>query len=238
MVAFAEAGTPAVTTGATSIDVSYSGLTISAGDLLVIYAGADGFAASAEWDDATNKPSGYTLINFSGAGEGGTNSAVQVAAWYKVATGSESGTENVPIGGTRNLRAVVARYTDPAGSPIHVLGADYEAGNATSHAIDGHTTTVDGALANYVYAFDSPAASTVSNGWTEQVDESGGGVSPGFGFGTKAMATAGATLDADVDFGATSNGLAGFTFSLAPAGGGGGGSVAPIFNNYNRRRAA
>lgn len=213
-----ELSTDAYASGASSINVDYDTFTsINVGEILIIFAAADGFASSNVFDDSTNKPTGYTLINFVGQGP----SAVHCAAWWKAATGSESGTIAVPSSESKNLRAVIARISGAnTTSPIHVVGADYDVNNLTEHPITGHTTTVADTLALFTFAYDSGLNFTVASPWSEDGDYGASGNAPGFGVGSQDMATAGSTGDAVLTV-PSSNGIAGFTFSIAPAAGAG-----------------
>lgn len=127
-----------------------------------------------------------------------------------------------------------------SGWAIRISGADLadlidgvstagDAGNATQHTIGGFTTTDANTLAFYVICSTGgdtgPHSINSGVGWTEQDDQA---VGTGAGdhaasWGTKSMATAGATGDVVIDISGAGDGAAWFQFSINESAGGGGG---------------
>lgn len=190
---------------------------VLAGDLLLIIVGNDDDTASAQWDDATLKPSGFTLINEAG----NTTSDTHAAAFYRVADGTEGTTINVPAQSSDDFWGYYIHVTDvnPT-NPIHVIGSAYNGGSLGTHNIPGVTTTAANALAFYVLSGDGGDVNPYSVGgsWTEssEIDAGTGGGNSSGTWGTRLMASAGATGNAAVTLLAADS-ASGFQFALAPA---------------------
>ncbi len=191
---------------------------VNAGDLLLILVGNDSNTATQQWDNASLKPSGFTLINTAGS----ATPDAYVAAFYRVATGAEGATINVPAQASNDFWGYYIRVTGvDTSNPIDVTGADYAVNNLLSHPVTGITTTVDNALAFYLFSADGGDnyPFTVSGtGWAEQAEiQAGAGAGNGAGtWGTRAMTTAGATGAATVGM-TLSDGASAFQFALNPA---------------------
>ena len=218
----AEQATGVISSGAvTSINISYDDFTtINAGDLLLVIAFNDHNSTTTQFDDSTNKPTGYTFINEAGS----ATSDVRIAAFWKEATGSESGNLSVPCASSQVLGAFMARITGAdTSSPIDVTGADVDNGNAASHAITGITTVATNTLAVYCMAMDDKGGApfSVSGGsWAENDEIASAGVDNlSASWGDQDMASAASTSDATVTCSAT-NGAAGFCFNIKEASGG------------------
>lgn len=187
-------------------------------DLLIIIVGDENTTATAQWDNTTNKPSGFTLINESG----NATSDAHVAAFYKVADGTEGSTIAVPKQASDGYWGFYIRVTGAdTSNPINVVGADSNTGNSVSKVIPSITTTVNNTLAFYALASDggdNDPFSISGTGWVEGAErESGPTANDASGvWGTRAVPTAGATGNATVGMSA-SDGAAAFQFAINPA---------------------
>ncbi len=192
---------------------------VVSGDLLLILVGSDDNSATAQWNDTTLKPSGFTLINESG---NDTVSDAHAAAFYRVANGSEGTTINVPAQSSDDFWGFYIRVTGASTTdPINVIGADYNGGSAASHAVTGITTTEDQSLAFYLLSGDGGDVYpfTVSGtGWTESDEiQAGGGTANASGvWGTQLVASAGGTGAATVGL-SVADSATGFQFAVNPA---------------------
>lgn len=217
------AATPVVQSFTSNTAVPGSSLTLTkpsnvlAGDLLLIIVGNDDDTASAQWDDSTLKPSGFTLINESGS----TASDAHSAAFYRVADGTESTTINVPAQSSDDYWGYYLHVTDVNPSnPINVIGSAYNGGSSGTHNVPGVTTTAANALAFYVLSGDGGDLDPYSVGgaWTEgdEIDAGTGGGNSSGTWGTRLMTSPGATGNASVTLTAADS-ASGFQFALAPA---------------------
>ena len=225
-----EAATPVVDnfghssqiSNATSIDIAKPTGVVN-GDLLIILVANDAGLSTAQWDNSTLKPTGFTFINTAGS----ANEDAHVGAFWKIATGSDEGDPiNVPSATSAVLEGWWLRVTGAhASAPLDVTGVDVESGAAVSSlAITEVTTTVNDCLAFYWVVSDGGDTgphSVSGTGWTETAEDLQG-VSGGLAasWGTKGQASAGLTGDATVTFSAT-DGASGFQFGIAPAAAGG-----------------
>lgn len=193
---------------------------VAVGDTLVIVVGNDDDTATDQWDDATLKPTGFTLINEAGD----ATSDAHCGAFFRIADGTEGSSFTVPAQSTNDMWAfcILVSGVHP-GAPVHLTGADVI--DATPPiAITGVTTTVADCLAFYVGAYDGGddgGFSVSGTGWAEQAEEHAGtGVNNASGcWGTRQMSGTGATGTATVSV-VTSDGMAAFQFALAPGAGG------------------
>lgn len=190
---------------------------ISAGDVLICIVASDQSTNTQQWNDGANKPSGFTFI-----GEAGNaDSDCHVAAFYKEASGSESGSETVTAVSTSNGRiGFMMRLTGVDTADIlNVLGTAYTtATDALAHTIGGATTDEDDCLAIVAYALDGGNGQTfaLDGSWSAQQDETSdtnnfGEVSGGWG--TLSVASQGAYSAVQVTS-QQSNQMAGFTFAI------------------------
>ncbi|USN87822.1 MAG: DUF2341 domain-containing protein [Candidatus Nomurabacteria bacterium] len=216
----------ALTTGASITLTKPSGVEV--GDLLLIMVGNDDNTATAQWDNATLKPSGFTLINEAG----NATADAHTAAFYRIADGTEGATINVPSQANADYWGYYVRVSGvDQVTPINVTGADYMSGNNTNHSVTSVTTVTDNSLAFYLLAGDGGDTFpfTVSGtGWSESSEIQAG---TGFGnaagaWGTRDMTTAGATGNATVGM-SVSDGASGFQFALTPASGVVGSVISP-----------
>jgi hypothetical protein len=142
---------------------------VAVGDLLLILVGNDNTTNTDQWDNATLKPTGFTLI-----GEGGTtNSDVHVASFWRIADATEGASFTVPAQSANSCVGFCIRYSGvDTTTPIHVASA----GNtdlASPFDITGVTTTVDDCLVVCVVIHDGGNVTTFSvsgTGWTK-IDE-------------------------------------------------------------------
>jgi len=209
---------------ATDLTVAYPS-SIAAGDLLlVVVVNDEKNIATALYDDSTNKPTGFTLINESG----NDYSDSHVAAFYKVAAGTETGNFTIPCVSSNANTGTCGwcfRISGAHGSsPLDVTGADSQSTssyNLTDLDLASCTTTENDCLAFGVACFDGGDGynfTITGTGWTKEseltedvadTDTASGVVS------TKDMATAGATGVCTVA-GSVLDGISGFTFAIAP----------------------
>ena len=219
------AATPVVDNfGHTSLTSAGTSLTIAkptgitTGDTLIIIVMNDAANLGAQWDNVTNKPAGFTLINE----VGNSDTDVHAAAFWKIADGIGEGD---PITVTSADSALQEgwwlRVTGAhASAPLDVTGADVNITPAISIAITGVTTTVDSVLAFYVHATDGGDTAPVNvsgTGWTESAEDSQGSTQGlTASWGEKDQTSIGATGTATVTF-TLSDGASGFQFGIAPA---------------------
>ncbi len=193
---------------------------VESGDLLLILVGNDNNTATAQWNNTTLKPSGFTLINTAG----NATPDAHVAAFYRVADGTENTTINVPAQSNFYYWGYYIRLTGvDTTNPIDVTGADFTANNITtpSNSIPSITTTADQALAFYVLSADGGDTypfSVTGSGWVEQGEIQAGTLANNAAgtWGTQEMGVAGATGNATVTM-AVADGVSAFMFSLKPA---------------------
>lgn len=185
---------------------------VEAGDLLLILVGNDDNTATAQWDDVSIRPTGFSMIN-----EAGNNTPdTHVAAFYRIADGTETATTSVPAQSADNFWGFYIRVTGASTTnPIGAVGSDYAVNNLTNHPISGVTTVVNNALAFYMLAGDAvgTAPFSVSAGWTEASEIT---INTAGTWGTKALPTAGSSGNATVTMNA-SDGASGFQFAINPA---------------------
>lgn len=98
-----------VTTDASSITLTKPG-SVAAGDLLLIIVINDAGVSTAQWNNTTLKPTGFTFINTAGD----ANTDCHAGAFWRIADGSEGATISVPC----------ATASDYIGWYIRVTGAD------------------------------------------------------------------------------------------------------------------
>lgn len=191
---------------------------VEVGDLLLILVGNDDTTNTDQWDNATLKPSGFTLINESG---NNANSQAHSAAFYRIADGTENATTSVPAQASADFWGYYVRVTGASTTnPINVTGADYNGSAAVSHAIPSITTTQANTLAFYMLAGDGADTypfSVSGAGWSEsaEIQAGAGGTESAGTWGTRAMVTAGATGAATVAMNVNDS-ASGFQFAINP----------------------
>jgi|GEM_PF-2514985 len=185
-------------------------------DLIVYYVGNDDNTTTAQWNNTTLKPSGFTMINETG----NSSSDVHTAVFWKLSDGTEGGTgiaSNAQSSMDTWGRIEIWENIDTT-TPIDVTGSDYNGSSASSHAVTGVTTTIDDCIARAILAGDGGDTYpfTVSGtGWTEDFE-----IQAGTGSGncsgciaTKTMSTAGATGNCTFSLN-VSDGGSGFQFGI------------------------
>lgn len=173
-----------------------------AGDLCVVIVGNDySGGTDAQWDNTTNKPTGFTLIFENGNGP----SASHLGAFYRVIDGGESWPISVPALNSEDFWGYAIRVTGvDTASPLNATGTALNQGtDTTSHVIPAVTTVNDDCLCFYALAFDGGDGDPFSvsgTGWTEQAEiEAGTGAGNASGcWGTKDQAAAGSAGTATV----------------------------------------
>jgi len=181
------------------------------GDLLIIIVGNDEATSTIQWDDATYKPTGFTLINTAGD----ATSDAHCAAFYKVVDRNEGSSFDIPDEGANDKWGSCILIS---GTPmLHVAGEDV-IDSTPPIAIVGVTCTESDCLAFYVAAFDGGdygAFGIAGTGWVEraEVNSGTGQANSGGCWGTRLMSGAGATGTATVTP-TNSDGMAGFQFAI------------------------
>ena len=188
---------------------------VAVGDLLIIIVGNDDDTDTAQWDDSTLKPTGFTLIN-----EAGDHfSDCHTAAFWRVADGTEGATVGVNSQAAANNWGIYYRITGAqTTSPIDATGADFLQTTGTTAAVTALTTTVEKALIFCAGSTDGllvPVDSIAGNDWVVDYEVQSTAVG-----GIVALAKqrwAGASDLCTFDWsGGSSNGFAGFQFAIAP----------------------
>jgi hypothetical protein len=198
---------------------------VVAGDLLIIFAGNDHNTNDLYFDDDQFKPSGFTLIKTGG----NSTCDCQVAAFYKIADGTEGSTFTVPQLYIADMWAVCVLISgaDPI-SPINAVSASVTyaatADSGSPLTVPGISVSVTGCLAIAVGAFDGGDSSGfyfTSSGWSK-IEESlcappdSGGADGAFG--ARQLAAESSTGDCTM-YPGSSDGMVGFQFAIAPASG-------------------
>ena len=192
---------------------------VLSGDLLIIIVGNDDTTVTAQWNNTTLKPTGFTLINEAG----NSSSDAHVAAFWRIADGTEGSTIAVPAQSSADMWGFYIHITghDPT-TPIHQTGADVNLSSGSTFNITGVTTTIADCLGVYCHAFDGGDGfpfSVSGTGWSESADITCDvlNVAEGSGsWGTKQLTATGASGTATVTC-SVSDGSAGFQFAIAPA---------------------
>ena len=241
---FANAATPVVESGfttatvavATSIDISEpTGLATN--DLALIFVTNNtGNTNTDEWDNGSNKPTGFTLIEE----EGTTTSDCHTGAFYRIITGSESWPITIPWTSNNNTHAVAyaVRVTGiDTSTPLHITGTTFDDNTGTTHAVPSLTTTLNNSLIFYVLGAqggDMDPVSVSGTGWSESAENTAGTTGTGatLTWGTRELATAGASGAATVTTN-SSDGTNSWQFAIAEATATG---IVPIIQSHKRRR--
>ncbi len=203
----------ATTTASASLTLTKP-LNVEVGDLLIVLVGNDDNSNTAQWDNTTLKPSGFTLINEAGSSAPDTH----VAAFYRVADGTEGATTSVTAQSADNYWGFYIRVTGASTTnPINATGADYlDNSGIAIHPITSLNTTATNTLAFYMLAGDAVGTapfSVAGAGWTESAEIT---VNTGGTWGTRSMTTAGATGAATVTMSAA-DGASAFQFAINPS---------------------
>lgn len=191
---------------------------VEVGDLLIIIVGNDDNTDTDQWDNATLKPTGFTLINE--AGNTATSDA-HSAAFYRIADGTENATTSVPAQVSADYWGYYLRVTGASTTnPINVTGADFN-GAGSPHAVTGITTTASNTLAFYILSGDGADTypfSVSGTGWSESAETFAGltGTESAGTWGTRSMVNPGATGAATVAM-TVSDSASGFQFAINPS---------------------
>lgn len=209
---------------------------LATGDVCLIVCGNDAINSADQWDNGTNKPTGFTLIDE----WGDTPSDSHVAAFYRVIDGTESWPITLTCVTNLDTWAFSIRVTGCHATPLDgTASTALELGTpGTSHAVPGFNTTNNDCLAFYVWGCgvgDADPFSVSGTGWSEggelEANPATGGTAGAWG--TKSQPTAGATGDATVtSTGSTTS--TGFQFALRGASN----SIAAISHYLNSLRAS
>ncbi|MBV1929114.1 MAG: hypothetical protein KUG81_06335 [Gammaproteobacteria bacterium] len=197
------------------------------GDFLLAFIGNDDSSSADEFA----APTGWTKIQENGSG----TPDAHVAAFYRVADGTEGATQDFTSDSSDFLWGYYIRMSSvDTDDPIDATETGIEAGSSSTHTIPELTTVADDCLAFFVLGFDGGdglSFGVSGTGWTKTDEVQAGAVGSGGAsgvFGTKSMATAGATVDVVITPDVT-DGAAAFQFSIKGSEGGGGASRR-IFN--------
>lgn len=199
---------------------------VQAGDLLICLAVCDNLAGTAQFDDTTNKPTGFTLIKQVSLA-GGVDCCL--AAFYRVATGGESwpiAWKHAGMNLNQDLAAWMLRITGAdTTNPINATGTEAsDATVSTDLVIPALTTDVADCLGIYLMVSDGSDTapySVAGTGWTEQAEvEQPADDAAGVGgvYGTKSITSAGSSGTATVTQ-TVNDGAIGFQIAIAPTSG-------------------
>lgn len=187
---------------------------LTAGDIyLVIHASDHSNPTLPEHTAPTGTGATFTEIDIFGA----NNADTVISAWWHEWTGSE-GTISANQTNSAIIQAITVRVSGvDTADVVDGVSTPSSGGSSTSHVIAGFTTGQADTLAFYVIAADGADTlphSVSGTGWAEVAEgNSGGAGGVGPSFGTKDMASAGATGDATVTL-TSSDGAAWFQFAL------------------------
>ena len=143
---------------------------VAIGDLLIILVGNDYDGSFTQWNDTTNKPSGFTLIITGGS----SLSDTRFAAFWRVADGTEGATIDVTsFSYAYQFGFYIHIKGANAVSPIGVLSDSYLDFGSSNHNLTASVTNgnIDD-LGIYILSFDGgdgfPFAVTSGVGWVEK----------------------------------------------------------------------
>ena len=182
---------------------------VVSGDLLLIVVYNDVTTSTLQWNDTTNKPTGFTLANdgASDAIAGNNSSDVHTAVFWREADETETATVTVT---SVDLPSATAGFylrmtSDNASNPINKIGAKFALSNVASSVVAEVTTTVSNCLVLSVVGTDGSDVLPLSYsgaGWSEYITNSDtAGV--GAVLAEKEQITAGLTGDLTVTGSAT-----------------------------------
>lgn len=221
----AQAAAPALATSTTVTSTSASSLTLTkpsgvkTGDLLIILVGNNNTSATAQWDNSTLKPGGFSFINESG----GSTPACHTAAFYRIADGTEQSSTSTPAQASANYWGFYIRIAGASTTnPIVQTGSD---SNTTADArylsITGVTTTYANELVMYVHCFDGGdsgvfLATTTYWAKAQEVRTANSSTNASGSWGSRIATTTGATGNLVVATPIQADGWSGFQFAIAP----------------------
>ena len=220
----------ATATSSLSVNKPTSGSTgpspanVASGDLLIILCGNDDNTNTAQWNDTTLKPTGFTMINE----VGNSTQDAHCAAFYKIADGTEGASFSWSSQSSDNYWAYCVLIKNVDGTtPIPQIGAD-SVDSTPPLTISAITTTSSepDCLVFAIAAFDGgdPGGFTWSGtGWSEVDDNLPSSSSSAYASGTWGMyqySGYGATPAVTATMSGTSDGMVGFMFAIKPGSGG------------------
>lgn len=209
--------------GEGTIDVNIPAGVVS-GDLILLHCANDNNGDGDTYDAVT----GYTQI----AEAGSSTSDAYVTTYYRVSDGTEGATQTVTYTDQAQTSSLgwASRVTGAhQTTPIDVIGADTVSSSGdldVSEITTGEADTLAIAVGGHD-GEDGHPATTSATGWSlSKSDDEGGGGSGGASMAVleKDMASAGLTGNGTIAWD-SSDGSAGFMFSIAPAAAGGGPSA-------------
>jgi hypothetical protein len=196
------------------------------GDLIIAFAGNSDSTGTAQFNDTTLKPTGFTLIKQIST----ATADASCAAWYKYADGSEGETTiTIPAQSTQYMwGAIVIVRNAKSTDPIDVTGTNLDVGSATIHEVPAVTTTINKCLAFFVLSSDGSDVlpfAFYGTGWssertvtaydlTDLTNVSVDGVAGMIGW--KYIPTAGTTEKVEIAFAGAggADGASGFMFAV------------------------
>lgn len=185
----AESGSPT-----TALTVNKPSGVVS-GDLLIIMVVNDENSSTPQFDDVTNKPTGFTAVGVGGSG----NSDCHYGIYWRIADGTEGSSFSCPCATSNDMAGICFRITGhDQTSPIDVVGANTQSGAASNVDITEVTTTKDNCLVLAMTAYDGGDGdpfTITGTGWTGDSFDGGDGTGAGvtLGWAQKDQATAGLT---------------------------------------------
>jgi len=142
-----------------------------------------------------------------------------VALYSRISDGTEGSTVTVTPSSSATMLGWCVRVSGAdSTTPINVTGVSAQSGG-TTHTVDAVTTTADDCLAIYFMGYDGGDYGSFSQptGWTEAAEGNTGTAAGDMGavFGSKDIASAGTTGDADIDV-LVPDGMVAIMFAVAP----------------------
>lgn len=200
--------------------LNYPASGVSNGDLFVILNGLGlTNTATAQFDNSTNKPSGYTMDET----DGDATVDVHCATFWKIADGTENGgTITCNAATSDEFAGILLHITGAAtSSPIDVSGTADTLGTGSTHVADEITTGEANTLALAVicaHGSDTESITASGTGWdttpdTEYTPSTSGASGCGIAISSKGIASAGLTGDCTFTLGA-SDGAIKWQFSI------------------------
>ena len=210
------------TNTSTSITISEpgsSGTTI--GDLVLIFVNNDiDNAVSEQFDDITNKPTGFNLIQYYGLTIGSNNNDCQGAAYYRVIDNTEIWPITCTTASHADLAIHAIRVTGfNEANPIHIIGTSVTASSFNPQVISGLSTLTNDCMIFYTCVSDGedtlPHTPDVT--WTKG-NEIGIGGAGGLGtsWGYKPLINTGVSGDTIITTN-VGDGMSGVQFAIAPS---------------------
>lgn len=187
---------------------------VNSGDLLIIIVGNDNETNTAQWDNTTNKPSGFELIK-----EGGdTTSDSHMAMFWRIADGTEGATVDISAQSTNDY---IGFYIHIAGThqttPIVAVGATniIVSTNITLNGVTGGADDL-GIYGNAFDGADGDPFSASGGSWIKREDRGfGSNVGVSGSFGTNIYSSI-SSQNATITSVGPSDGFVGWQIRIAP----------------------